>query len=342
MFSSQSAVREEARSNGPDLSVRLGPLTLDNPIMPASGCFGPELAPLLDVPRLGAVVTKTVFPDIRSGNPAHRLTQVAGGMINAVGIPSPGTDGFLEHVLPEYLALGAPLIVSIGGLAHDEYLRIADALVDTPLLALEVNVSCPNLEHGGLEMGADPDQLRPLVEALRARSPHPLLVKLTPNVSDIGLLGAVAAEAGADGLTVANTFVGLAIDQVRRRPVLGNITGGVSGPGIKPLALRAVHAVAHAVDIPVIGCGGITSAADVVDFFLAGAAAVQVGTATFTHPGAMTRILDDLPPLLSELGVDAIADLTRGLSTFDPRAPLTPEPVSAVVADVTPSKGMPQ
>lgn len=343
MTTSLPAAHEAAPSGAPDLSVRVGPLSLTSPVMPASGCFGPELAPLLDIPRLGAVVTKTVFPDIRSGNPAHRLTQVAGGMINAVGIPSPGTDGFLADVLPAYLELGAPVIVSIGGLRHEEYLRIADALEDAPLMALEVNVSCPNLEHGGLEMGADPNQLRPLIEDLRARSPHPLLVKLTPNVSDIGSLAVVAAEAGADGITVTNTFVGMAIDQVRRRPVLGNITGGVSGPGIKSLALRAVHEVAHAVELPVVGCGGITSAADVVDFFLAGASAVQVGTATFTHPDAMTRILDDLPPLLTELGVNAITDLTRGLSTFDPSIPESPEPVPADVASVvTPSKGMPQ
>lgn len=300
----------------PDLAVQLGAISLANPVLPASGCFGPELAGLLDVTRLGAVVTKTVFPDVRSGNPAHRLTETVGGMINAVGIPSPGTDGFMTRVLPAYLGLGAPVIVSIGGLTHDEYLRIAAALDATPLLALEANVSCPNLEHGGLEIGADPVQLGSLVADLKRATRHPLIVKLTPNVADIATLARVATEAGADALTVANTFVGMCVDIEQRRPVIGNITGGVSGAAIKPLALRAVHEVCQAVPTPVIGCGGITTANDVVEFLLAGASAVQVGTATFSRPDAMTRIIDDLPPLLQRLGVVAARDLIRGLATF--------------------------
>lgn len=300
----------------PELRVNVGPLALANPVMPASGCFGPELVPLVDTSRLGAVVTKTVFSDVRSGNPAHRLTEVDGGMINAVGIPSPGSDAFLNEVLPAYFSLGPPVIVSVGGLSHDEYLRMADRLADQPLAALEVNVSCPNLEHDGLAIGADPEQLSRLVTALTSRSPHPILVKLTPNVSELGPIAAAAESAGATALTVTNTFVGLAIDRQRRTPVLGNITGGVSGRGILPLALRAVHTVAQAVETPVIGCGGVSTAEDVVDYLLAGASAVQVGTATFTHPDAMTRILDDLPRTLAEVGAHSAQELVRGLSTF--------------------------
>ncbi|MHB8185705.1 MAG: dihydroorotate dehydrogenase [Dermatophilaceae bacterium] len=291
------------------LAVDLGPLALVNPVMPASGCFGPELSELIPLARLGALVTKTVFSGIRSGNPAHRLTETADGMLNAVGIPSLGKAGFIEHVLPGYLAPGVPLIISVGGLSLAEYWTVTEELADIPYAALEVNVSCPNLELGGLEIGTDPRQVEAVIRGVVKRCDRPVIAKLTPNVTRIDDIARAAEAGGAVAVTVANTFIGMAIDLGHRRPVLGNITGGLSGPAIKPLTLRLVWQVARAVDIPVIGCGGITDARDAVEFFIAGASAVQVGTATFTRPDSMIRILDDLPQLLDELGASSVQDL---------------------------------
>ncbi|MGC5585868.1 dihydroorotate dehydrogenase [Ornithinimicrobium sp. W1665] len=305
------------------LGVDLGGLQLSNPIMPASGCFGPQMASVVDTSGLGAVVTKTVFPDVRSGNPAHRLGETPGGMINAVGIPSPGLPGLRTTVLPDYCALGPPVIVSIGGLTVEEYVRMAAGLAElvaseyrfAAVAAVEVNLSCPNLEHGGLEMGSVPERVAEVVNRVGEQTDLPVFAKLTPNVTDIAALARAAEAAGAHGLTVANTFVGLVIDVHRRRPVLGNVTGGVSGPAMKPLALRAVHQASRAVEIPVIGCGGIATASDVLEFYLAGASAVQVGTANFTRPDTMNRILDELPKLLSELDVLHISDLKGAMDT---------------------------
>lgn len=291
------------------LAVALGPLHLTNPVMPASGCFGPELAAVLPVHRLGAVVTKTVFAGIRSGNPSHRLTETSNGMLNAVGIPSLGTEGFRSHVLPGYQQAGVPLIISVGGLTFTEYWTVADELADVECAALEVNVSCPNLEHGGLEIGSDPWQVEKVVRGVVARTDRPVIVKLTPNVSRIDEIAQAAESAGATALTVANTFVGLAVDLKKRRPVLGNVTGGLSGPAIKPMALRLTYQASQAVSIPVIGCGGIVTAWDAAEFLVAGATAVQVGTATFTRPDAMIRIIDELPAVLAELAAETPAEL---------------------------------
>jgi len=306
------------------LGVDLGPLALANPVMPASGCFGPELGELIPLARLGALVTKTVFSGIRSGNPAHRLTETADGMLNAVGIPSLGRAGFVEHLLPGYLAPGVPLIISVGGLSLAEYWTVTEELTDIPYAALEVNVSCPNLEHGGLEIGADPRHVEAVIRGVVERCDRPVIAKLTPNVTRIDDIARAAEAGGAAAVTVANTFIGMAIDLRHRRPVLGNITGGLSGPAIKPLTLRLVWQVARAVDIPVIGCGGIADARDAVEFFIAGASAVQVGTATFTRPDSMIRILDDLPQLLDELGASSVQDLIGTLDvpgTTPPNAP---------------------
>lgn len=295
------------------LATRLGPLSLRNPVMPASGCFGPELAGIIPLARLGAVVTKTVFSGVRSGNPAHRLTETADGMLNAVGIPSPGARGFCEQLLPGYLAVGVPLVLSIGGLSVDEYWAVAEQLVEVPYAALEVNVSCPNLEHDGLEIGAEPRQLERVTRGIVERSQRPVIVKLTPNVTRIDEIARAAEAGGAAALTVANTYVGMAIDLTCRRPVLGNITGGLSGPAIKPLTLRLVWQVSQAVGIPVVGCGGITNADDVVEYLVAGASAVQVGTATFTRPDTMIRILDDLPAALASVGATSVQEVVGTL-----------------------------
>lgn len=296
------------------LAVRLGALTLANPVMPASGCFGPELAALVPLSRLGALVTKTVFSEVRSGNPSHRLAESADGMLNAVGIPSPGTDGFLHGVLPAYQAGGAPVVISVGGLTAREYWSVVEALEPARFAAFEVNVSCPNLEHGGLEIGSDPHLLEQVVEGVVSRTQRPVIVKLTPNVTAIGEIARAAEAAGASALTVANTFVGMSVDLRSRRPVLGNRTGGLSGPAVKPMALRLVWEVARATSVPVIGCGGIRNASDVLEFLLAGATAVQVGTATFAHPDAMIRIIDELPEQLRAMGASCVGDLVGAMA----------------------------
>jgi len=298
---------------GVNLRVDLGPLRLANPVMPASGCFGPELASLIPLDRLGALVTKTIFSGRRSGNPAHRLTETASGMLNAVGIPSLGKEGFVADVLPGYQKPGVPLIISIGGLALSEYWSVTEEIADLDYAALEVNVSCPNLEHGGLEIGADPGHVEKVIRGVVGRTNRPVIAKLTPNVSRIEEIAQAAESAGAIALTVANTFVGMAVDLQRRCPVLGNTTGGVSGPAIKPMALRLVWQASQAVDIPVIGCGGIATARDAAEFILAGATAVQIGTANFARPDAMIRIVDDLPLVLADLDVASVDELVGSL-----------------------------
>lgn len=295
--------------SGIDLSVSLGPLTLTNPVMPASGCFGPELGGLLPVRTLGAVVTKTVFAQRRSGNPSHRLTESLLGMLNSVGIPSPGGPGFVARVLPRYHQLGVPVVVSVGGLTVGEYWTVAEQLDGIDVAALEVNVSCPNLEHGGLAIGTDPDTVEAVVSGVASRTRTPLLVKLTPSVTSIADVARAAQRGGATAVTVCNTFPAMAVDARSRTAVLGNGIGGLSGPVVKPLALRLVHQAAAAVDIPIVGCGGITTALDVAEFLVAGASAVQVGTATFTRPYAMAQIVHDLARLCDDLGVDRVEQL---------------------------------
>jgi dihydroorotate dehydrogenase (NAD+) catalytic subunit len=297
-----------------DLSVRLGDLALANPVMPASGCFGPELAELVPVHRLGAVVTKTVFAEPRSGNRAHRLGESAHGMLNSVGIPSRGAREFARSGLPDYQRLGVPVVVSIGGLSEHEYLHVAEELAGTEHAALEVNVSCPNLERGGVTLGADVDAVRRVVAGVVARTGVPVLVKLSPDLASIDTAARAAEDAGAAAVTVCNSFPSLAVTAGTRRATLGNGTGGLSGPAIKPLALRMVWQAAQAVTIPVVGCGGIGTARDVAEFLVAGASAVQIGTANFARPFVMTEIVRELPALADELGVTRLTDLVGTLS----------------------------
>jgi dihydroorotate dehydrogenase (NAD+) catalytic subunit len=297
-----------------DPRVRIGSLELANPVMPASGCFGPELGALIDLKRLGALVTKTIFHNPRAGNAAHRLAETTAGMLNSVGIPSRGTEAFLEETLPLYAAYGVPTIVSIGGLSIDEYFVIADRLAGHPdIAALEVNISCPNLEAGGLEIGANTDNVRRVVQGVVDRSTVPVIAKLTPNVTSIADLARASQDGGAAGISAINTFVGLAIDRKNRRSLLGAFTGGLSGPAIKPLALRAVWQVARAVSIPVVGIGGIATPEDALDFLIAGASAVQVGTATFTRPDTLIRVLDGIQSWLTAEGLASVGELIGSL-----------------------------
>lgn len=297
-----------------DLSVRLGDLVLANPVMPASGCFGPELADLVPVHRLGAVVTKTVFAQARPGNRAHRLGESAHGMLNSVGIPSRGAREFARSGLPAYQRLGTPVVVSIGGLSEGEYFDVAEGLSGAEHTAVEVNVSCPNLEHGGRTLGSDVSAVRRVVAGVVARTRVPVLVKLSPDLASIDAAARAAEDAGAAAVTVCNSFPSLAVAPETRRATLGNGTGGLSGPAIKPLALRLVWQAAQAVAIPVVGCGGIGSARDVAEFLVAGASAVQIGTANFARPFVMTEIVRELPALADELGVTRLTDLVGTLS----------------------------
>ncbi|MEU4643270.1 dihydroorotate dehydrogenase [Micromonospora sp. NPDC023814] len=296
-----------------DLSVTLGDIRLSNPVMPASGCFGPELGTLVPLDELGALVTKTVFAAVRSGNPAHRITETPDGMLNSVGIPSPGIDEFRSRVLPRYLATNVPTIISVGGLTVAEYWTATEQLAGHGAAALEVNVSCPNLEHGGLAIGTDAATVERVVSGVVARSHVPVFVKLTPNVTSIVDIARAAERAGATAITVANTFPAMSVDAARRTAVLGNGVGGLSGPAVKPIALRLVWQAARAVGIPVIGCGGISSARDVLEFLLAGASAVQVGTANFARPYAMAEIVRELGPLLAASGTMSVSEVVGSL-----------------------------
>jgi dihydroorotate dehydrogenase (NAD+) catalytic subunit len=298
----------------PDLRVRIGSLELANPVMPASGCFGPELGQLVDLNVLGALVTKTVFPDPRSGNPAHRLGETYAGMLNSVGIPSDGAAGFVRHLLPAYLAWRPPTIVSLGGLSEEEYFVVAERLAPIPGIAgFEVNVSCPNLEAGGHELGAVPAAVERVVRGVVERVTVPVLAKLTPNVTSIADIARAAENGGAAGVTAINAVLGIGVDARKRQPRIGTTTAGLTGPAIKPIALRCVWQASRAVSIPVIGVGGIGTVEDVVEFLLAGATAVQVGSATFTRPDTMSRIVDGLAGWLSEEGFERVGDLTGAL-----------------------------
>lgn len=297
------------------LRTRVGGLELASPVLPASGCFGPELAPLVDVGRLGAVVTKTVFSAVRSGNPAHRLAETRDGMLNSVGIPSVGVERWREETWPAYANLGVPVVVSLGGLAEDDFVRVAGQLADLPVAAVELNLSCPNLEAGGIELGSDAAAVERVVRRVGEQVTCPVFAKLTPNVASVPDLARGAAAGGADAVVVANTYVGMAIDLHTRRPVLGNGVGGWSGPASKPLILRQVWQAARAVTVPVIGCGGVATATDVAEYLLAGASAVQVGTATFSRPQVMAEIVDDLPAVLDGLGVACVTELVGALDT---------------------------
>lgn len=291
-----------------DLAVRIGSLRLSNPVMPASGCFGPELGRMIPVDELGATVTKTVFANPRGGNLAHRLTEIPAGMVNSVGIPSRGPQGYLEHVHPGYEALGIPTIVSVGGHRPSEYAPIVAALRDVGA-AYELNVSCPNLDREGLDIGADPRAISEVVAAVRAQTAKPLIVKLPPMVASIAECAVAAESAGADALCVANSIPVLPIDPGSRRPALGNVIGGLSGPTIRPIVLRLVWLSSRAVGIPVIACGGIETASDALEYFSVGASAVQVGTANFARPFAMVEIVRDLAERCRAAGVRTIPQL---------------------------------
>lgn len=306
----------------PDLRVRLGPLALANPILTASGTFGyGEVAgPYMDASRLGGIVMKTITPEERIGNPPPRVAEVPGGMLNSIGLQNPGLAGFRAKVAPRLASLGAPVIVSIAGDTEDEYGRLAEGLADiAEIAAIELNISCPNVEKGGIEFGTDPASAGRIVALVRRACPFPVIAKLSPLVTDIGAIARAAEESGAHALCVINTLPGLVVDWRRRRPFLGAGFGGLSGPALKPLALRQVSAVRRASRLPVVGVGGIMTGTDALEFIVTGASAVQVGTATYVDPGAPARVLDEMTAALAEAGIESLSSLIGSLELPAPK-----------------------
>jgi len=296
-----------------DLSVTVGGLRLRNPIMPASGTFAEGLDRAMDFKRLGAFVTKTITRELRTGNPLPRVVERPGSLINAIGIPSKGVAHFVEETLPYYARYDTPLVVSISAPTADGFASLAAELSLPGVAAIEANISCPNIEEDGKAFAMHAEATEKVTRQLRAATALPLWVKLTPNTADMPEVARAAEAAGADAVVVANTILSMAIDLKTFKPCLGNIMGGLSGPAIKPIILRHVFQCAKAVRIPIIGCGGISTSDDAVEYMLAGANAVQVGTATFVQPAAMTTMIDGLEAFCLHRDIARVSELTGGV-----------------------------
>ncbi|MBT5459674.1 MAG: dihydroorotate dehydrogenase [Rhodospirillaceae bacterium] len=293
-----------------EMSVSVGEVTLANPIMPASGTFSPELADVIDLNRLGALVTKSATREFRAGNPTPRVAETPSGMLNSIGIPSHGIDYFLNEIVPAYRKFTPPLVASISAHSPEAFASLCHDISVRDVDVIEANISCPNLEAHGKAFAMHTDLTENVMRRLRAATNKPLWAKLTPNVGDIAEIAQAAEAGGADALVVANAILGMTIDTETLRPTLGSVMGGLSGPAVKPLAVRMTYQCAKAVSIPVIGCGGISTARDAVEFLLAGATAVQVGTITFQHPTAMITIIEELEQWCDARGFKSVADLT--------------------------------
>lgn len=306
-----------SNSSSVDLAVQLGRLRLPNPILVASGTFGyaREMAGLLDIRRLGGILPKTITQEPRAGNSPWRTVETAAGMLNSIGLDNDGIEAFVAHHLPYLAGLGVPIIVSIAGRTHDEFVRMTGRLDGLAgIAAIELNISCPNVS-GGVDFGTDAALCERVVADCRAATATPIIAKLTPNVTSVPAIARAAAAGGADALSLINTCLGMAIDWRGRRPMLGNVMGGLSGPAIKPIALRAVYQAAQAVETPIIGIGGIATIDDVMEFLVAGATAVQLGTVNFYNPKASIEVLDSLPGALAAAGANRVADVVGTLVT---------------------------
>jgi dihydroorotate dehydrogenase (NAD+) catalytic subunit len=300
-----------------DLSVQLGRLRLPNPILVASGTFGyaREMEHIVDLGRLGGILPKTITKLPRPGNKPWRTVETTGGLLNSIGLDNDGIEAFLAQHWPYLRGLAAPVIVSIAGKTPDEYVEMAARLDrESGIAALELNVSCPNVT-GGVDYGTDAEACARLVKAVREACGLPLLTKLTPNVTRIAEVAQGAAAGGTDAISLINTVLGMAVDWRRRRPLLGNVLGGLSGPAIKPIALRCVYQAACAVPTPLVGIGGIAAIGDVMEFLVAGASAVQIGTANYYDPAVSMKLLDALPAALAEAGVRSVGELVGTLQT---------------------------
>lgn len=294
-----------------DMQVCLGRLTLPNPIMVASGTFGyaREMEQIVDLSRLGGIVPKTITSQMRKGNIPWRTIETSSGLLNSIGLDNDGLDAFIENHLPYLVSLDAPVIVSIAGENQADYVSIANRLdACGGVAALELNISCPNVAHG-VDFGSNPELCEQVVRDVRENCALPVITKLTPNVTNIVELAAAAAAGGTDAVCLTNTLLGMAVDWRKQRPLLGNNVGGLSGPAIKPVSLRCVYQVAQAVDIPIVGVGGIANINDCMEFFVAGASAIQIGTANYYDPTITMKILDELPAAIAELGTNKFANI---------------------------------
>jgi len=300
----------------PDMSVEIAGIKMRNPVMTASGTFGygEEFAEYLDLENIGAIITKGLSLKPRAGNPTPRIVETRGGMLNAIGLQNVGIDAFVDKKVPFFRTIATPVIANFFGNTPEEYAELAERLDRIPeVAAVEVNISCPNVKHGGIVFGTDPRSAETVVKLVREATVKPVIVKLSPNVTDVVEMAHACAGADADALSLINTLTGMAIDLERRRPVLANVTGGLSGPAIKPVALRMVWQVARAVRIPIIGIGGIMSATDALEFMLAGATAVQVGTASFLDPSAAQTIVREMELYLAEKGIASVKEMIGAL-----------------------------
>ncbi len=298
--------------------VKVGGLTFRNPVITASGTygFGTEMAAYYDLSKLGGICTKGLTLNPKAGNPPHRLAEVSTGMLNAVGLQNPGIEVFVAEILPQMLTYNTRIIANIAGTSNAEYIRLVEILDETRVDAIELNLSCPNVKEGCMSIGTAPLLIEQVVAACRERTDKPLWVKLTPNVTDIVSAARAAERGGADAIVLINTLLGMAVDFKKRRPVIRNNTGGYSGPGVKPVALRMVSDIYNSCNLPVVGLGGISSAQDALEFMLCGAAAVQVGTACMVDPGLPLRLADEMAEMAAEDGETSLAAYTGALKLW--------------------------
>ena len=298
-----------------DLSVSLPGLTLKNPVMPASGCFGfgREYSQFYDLSKLGAIIMKSATGTERLGNNTPRVAETSSGMLNAIGLQNPGVEKIVEEEVPFLSQFDIPIIANVAGSTMEEYVKVASVLSGSKdIAAIELNISCPNVKEGGIQFGIDPDMARNVTEQVKNVSNVPVYVKLSPNVTNIVDMAKAVEAGGADGLTMINTLTGMQIHLASKRPLLANKTGGLSGPAIKPIAIRMIYEVRQSTSLPIIGMGGIQTAEDVLEFLLAGANAVAVGTANFQNPYVCPEIIEELPRVLEQYNFSSIKEVTGG------------------------------
>ncbi|WP_430601732.1 dihydroorotate dehydrogenase B (NAD(+)), catalytic subunit [Enterococcus sp. DIV0724b] len=296
------------------LAISIPGLELKNPIIPASGCFGfgEEYAKYYDLGKLGSIMIKATTPQARFGNATPRVAETPSGMLNAIGLQNPGLDVVMNTKLPALEAYDVPIIANVAGACEEDYVEVCSKIGDAPnVKAIELNISCPNVKHGGIAFGTDPDVAFQLTQAVKKVSKVPIYVKLSPNVTDIVPVAQAIEAGGADGFSMINTLLGMRIDLKTRRPVLANQTGGLSGPAIKPVAIRLIHQVSQISNLPIIGMGGVQTEDDVLEMFMAGASAVAVGTANFTDPYICPKLIDALPSKMAELGIESLEQLIK-------------------------------
>ncbi|MEE1037878.1 MAG: dihydroorotate dehydrogenase [Eubacterium sp.] len=294
-----------------DLRVKLPGLDLKNPIIPASGCFGfgREFAELYDLSRLGGIAIKSATPEARLGNPTPRVAETPSGMLNAIGLQNPGVDKIMEKELPWLAGFDTEIIANVAGATEEDYVEVIKKLNNSDVVkAYELNISCPNVKHGGIGLGTKPELAAKVTKMAKEAATKPVYVKLSPNVTDIVEIAKAVEEAGADGIVLINTLLGMRLDLKTGKPIIANVTGGLSGPAVKPVALRMVYQVAQAVNIPIIGVGGITCAEDVLEFLYAGASAVEVGAQNFVDPYVCIDIIEKLPAVLEKYGFNSVGE----------------------------------